>query len=167
MSQLADLQRAITKKRAERGFVTDPTKIHVLLSEEVGEIASEIKTACIRLTSSVASQSSSVASSDEPPIEPPTLHTTASIPPSCWAAPDTNASTSSALVTSATCPQDLGEIERRSFSIACRPSSPWLHVARRHPSSASAIAVALSIPRLPPVTRTTFPSRSRSIGAPF
>lgn len=43
MSQLADLQRAITKKRAERGFVTDPTKIHVLLSEEVGEIASEIK----------------------------------------------------------------------------------------------------------------------------
>ncbi len=43
MTDVADLQKAITKTRAERGFVTDPTKIHVLLSEEVGEIASEIK----------------------------------------------------------------------------------------------------------------------------
>ena len=43
MSELADLQKAISKTRAERGFVTDPVKIHVLLTEEVGEIASEIK----------------------------------------------------------------------------------------------------------------------------
>jgi|AP45_3_1055517.scaffolds.fasta_scaffold291044_2 NTP pyrophosphatase (non-canonical NTP hydrolase) len=43
MSELADLQKSITRTRAERGFVTDPVKIHVLLSEEVGEIASEIK----------------------------------------------------------------------------------------------------------------------------
>ena len=43
MSALAALQKSITRTRAERGFVTDPVKIHVLLSEEVGEIASEIK----------------------------------------------------------------------------------------------------------------------------
>lgn len=43
MSELADLQKTITRTRAERGFVTDPVKIHVLLSEEIGEIASEIK----------------------------------------------------------------------------------------------------------------------------
>ncbi len=43
MSKLAELQRAISETRAERGFVTDPVKIHVLLTEEVGEIASEIK----------------------------------------------------------------------------------------------------------------------------
>ena len=43
MSELADLQKAISKTRLERGFVTDPVKIHLLLSEEVGEIASAIK----------------------------------------------------------------------------------------------------------------------------
>ena len=43
MSELADLQKTISRARAERGFVTDPVKIHVLLSEESGEIASEIK----------------------------------------------------------------------------------------------------------------------------
>ena len=43
MSELADLQRAISEVRAERGFVTDPVKIQVLLSEEIGEIASQIK----------------------------------------------------------------------------------------------------------------------------
>ena len=43
MSQLADLQKAISVTRAERGFVTDPVKLQVLLTEEVGEIAAEIK----------------------------------------------------------------------------------------------------------------------------
>ena len=43
MSGLADLQKAISETRAERGFVTDPVKIHLLLTEEVGEIASELK----------------------------------------------------------------------------------------------------------------------------
>ena len=43
MSELADLQKAISETRAERGFVTDPVKIHLLLSEEVGEIASAFK----------------------------------------------------------------------------------------------------------------------------
>ena len=43
MSQLADLQKAISVTRAERGFVTDPVKFQVLLTEEVGEIAAEIK----------------------------------------------------------------------------------------------------------------------------
>ena len=43
MSELSDLQRMISEIRSERGFVTDPVKIQVLLSEEIGEIASEIK----------------------------------------------------------------------------------------------------------------------------
>ena len=43
MSQLADLQKAISRTRADRGFVTDPVKLQILLSEEIGEIASEIK----------------------------------------------------------------------------------------------------------------------------
>ena len=43
MSELADLQKLISETRAKRGFVTDPVKLQVLLSEEVGEIASEIK----------------------------------------------------------------------------------------------------------------------------
>ena len=43
MSELAELQKTISRTRADRGFVTDPVKIQVLLSEEIGEIASEIK----------------------------------------------------------------------------------------------------------------------------
>ena len=43
MSELADLQKALSETRAERGFVTDPVKIHLLLSEEIGEIASALK----------------------------------------------------------------------------------------------------------------------------
>ena len=43
MSNLADLQKAIATTRAERGFETDPVKLHVLLTEEIGEIAAEIK----------------------------------------------------------------------------------------------------------------------------
>ena len=43
MSTLADLQKAISETRAERGFVTDPVKIHMLISEEVGEIAAALK----------------------------------------------------------------------------------------------------------------------------
>lgn len=38
-----DLVRKIADKRAERGFVTHPLKIHLLLTEEVGEIAGELK----------------------------------------------------------------------------------------------------------------------------
>ena len=40
---LKDLQSAIVTKRAERGFVTDPVKLCVLLTEEVGELAQLIK----------------------------------------------------------------------------------------------------------------------------
>ena len=53
MSELADLQKAISETRAERGFVTDPVKIHLLLSEEIGEIGEigEIASALKRLWS--------------------------------------------------------------------------------------------------------------------
>ncbi|MFW5830360.1 MAG: MazG nucleotide pyrophosphohydrolase domain-containing protein [Planctomycetota bacterium] len=40
---LSDLTQRIVAKRAERGFVTDPLKLHILLTEEVGEIAAELK----------------------------------------------------------------------------------------------------------------------------
>ena len=43
MSELADLQKSIASTRAERGFVTEPLKIPLMLSEEIGEIASELK----------------------------------------------------------------------------------------------------------------------------
>ncbi|MEM7735819.1 MAG: MazG nucleotide pyrophosphohydrolase domain-containing protein [Deinococcota bacterium] len=43
MSDLSTLQQHITEKRAQRGFVTDPLKIHILLTEEVGEVAAELK----------------------------------------------------------------------------------------------------------------------------
>lgn len=43
MTHLGDLQRRITEERGKRGFVTDPVKLGVLLTEEVGEIASELK----------------------------------------------------------------------------------------------------------------------------
>mgnify|MGYP000592657262 CR=1 FL=1 len=41
--QISELVDKIVAKRAERGFVTDPLKIHILLTEEVGEIAAELK----------------------------------------------------------------------------------------------------------------------------
>ena len=40
---LATLTQKIASKRSERGFVTEPLKLHILLSEEVGEIAGELK----------------------------------------------------------------------------------------------------------------------------
>ena len=43
MSDFNHLSQRIVEKRAERGFVTDPLKIHLLLTEEVGEIAGELK----------------------------------------------------------------------------------------------------------------------------
>ena len=43
MTSLLDFQKRIADEREKRGFVTEPIKIALLLSEEVGEIASEIK----------------------------------------------------------------------------------------------------------------------------
>ncbi|MCZ6868401.1 MAG: hypothetical protein O7G84_02720 [Gammaproteobacteria bacterium] len=43
MKDLTDIQRRIVEVRKQRGFVTDPTKIQVLLTEEIGEISSELK----------------------------------------------------------------------------------------------------------------------------
>jgi NTP pyrophosphatase (non-canonical NTP hydrolase) len=38
-----ELQTKIVAERRDRGFVTDPLKLHVLLTEEVGEVAGELK----------------------------------------------------------------------------------------------------------------------------
>ena len=43
LTNLTNLQERIARERENRGFVTDLVKLAVLLSEEVGEIASEIK----------------------------------------------------------------------------------------------------------------------------
>ena len=43
MSELSDLQEKIVQIRESRGFTTDPLKVFILLSEEVGEVATELK----------------------------------------------------------------------------------------------------------------------------
>ncbi len=43
MATLGELAAQVVKKREERGFVTDPLKLHVLLTEEMGEVAAELK----------------------------------------------------------------------------------------------------------------------------
>ena len=40
---VSELQALIRSVRAERGFVTDPLKIMLLMTEETGEIAAELK----------------------------------------------------------------------------------------------------------------------------
>lgn len=43
MSELAVLQRKISDIRAQRGFFTDPLKIMIHLTEEIGEVASQVR----------------------------------------------------------------------------------------------------------------------------
>ena len=43
MSSLADVQKQIASVRSERGFTTDPVRILALLTEELGEVAAEVK----------------------------------------------------------------------------------------------------------------------------
>jgi NTP pyrophosphatase (non-canonical NTP hydrolase) len=43
MAQLADVQNMIVGTRTARGFTTDPAQLICLLTEEVGEVAAEIK----------------------------------------------------------------------------------------------------------------------------
>tara|TARA_R110001583_G_scaffold67490_9_gene192980 strand:- start:3778 stop:4110 length:333 start_codon:yes stop_codon:yes gene_type:complete len=43
LAELKDLQARIVNTRHERGFVTDPLKLQILLTEEVGEISAELK----------------------------------------------------------------------------------------------------------------------------
>lgn len=43
VTHLAELQRVIEATREERGFTNDPARLVCLLTEEVGEVAAEIK----------------------------------------------------------------------------------------------------------------------------
>ena len=43
MSDLKELQKRVVQMREERGFTTEPLRIFTLLSEEIGEIAGELK----------------------------------------------------------------------------------------------------------------------------
>lgn len=43
MAELRELQREIVEVRATRGFTVDPVRLLVLLAEELGEVARELK----------------------------------------------------------------------------------------------------------------------------
>ena len=43
MTSITELTKKIVATRAARGFVTDPLKIQLLLTEEIGEISAELK----------------------------------------------------------------------------------------------------------------------------
>ncbi len=43
MSDLRELQRRVVQMRAQRGFTTDPLRVFALLTEEIGEIAGQVK----------------------------------------------------------------------------------------------------------------------------
>ena len=43
MAELRELQDLVKNIRAKRGFTTDPLRIFVLLNEEIGEVAQELK----------------------------------------------------------------------------------------------------------------------------
>jgi NTP pyrophosphatase (non-canonical NTP hydrolase) len=43
LTELRELQDLVAKIRLERGFTMDPVRIFALLTEEVGEVASELK----------------------------------------------------------------------------------------------------------------------------
>ncbi len=43
MSELSELQQRIAHVRSERGFTTDSVRILTLLTEELGEVAGELK----------------------------------------------------------------------------------------------------------------------------
>ncbi|MEM8924689.1 MAG: hypothetical protein AAGD35_14395 [Actinomycetota bacterium] len=43
MAELSDLQQRIVDTRTQRGFTSDPVRLLCLLTEEVGEVAAEIK----------------------------------------------------------------------------------------------------------------------------
>jgi NTP pyrophosphatase (non-canonical NTP hydrolase) len=43
VSDLGEVQRRVVQTRAERGFTQDPLQMFLLLSEEIGEIAGELK----------------------------------------------------------------------------------------------------------------------------
>lgn len=43
MADLQELQHLVNKIRQERGFTMDPLRIFILLNEEVGEVARELK----------------------------------------------------------------------------------------------------------------------------
>jgi NTP pyrophosphatase (non-canonical NTP hydrolase) len=43
MADLQELQNLVSKIRQERGFTMDPLRVFILLNEEVGEVARELK----------------------------------------------------------------------------------------------------------------------------
>src|SRR5262249_54827778 len=103
----------------------------------------------------------------EPPGGEPLL-TRMCTPPSCDAACAISASTCALLVTS-----HGSAITRRfvaaAISCAAPSSGPLLRAATATlaPSRASSSAMALPMPRLPPVTIAFLPERPRSIACPF
>src|SRR5438552_3958227 len=112
-----------------------------------------------RLTSMTRSQSSSFMRTRRPSRMTPALLTRMSTRPNRCLAASTNRSASSRITASATTPRTAPP--RASSSLAER----WSRAASRPetttaaPASASNVAIARPMPRLPPVTIATWPSR--------
>src|SRR6266436_2959104 len=122
--------------------------------------ARETRNTLFRFVFRTRSHSSSLFSCAGPKSPMPALLTRIPIGPSFVSVAETNFPTSSARVTSAVCQKTLlvspcsASAVARSFSLS-RPQ-----MATSAPSSASFIAIARPIPRLPPVTSATLPISS-------
>mmetsp|Transcript_99542 Transcript_99542/g.192220 ORF Transcript_99542/g.192220 Transcript_99542/m.192220 type:complete len:341 (-) Transcript_99542:8-1030(-) len=99
-------------------------------------------------------------------VLPPTLLTRRSMPPNCATTAAMAASTSSSLVTSAVTDMNLPPyLEVASSFTVCNCAGDRASMATSAPSSAHNRAMALPMPRPPPVTRTLLPASRLLLGA--
>src|SRR6266403_510001 len=127
-----------------------------------GTTASETRNTLFRFVFRTRSQSSSLFSCAGPNSPMPALLTRISIGPSFASVAETSFPTSSACVTSAVCQKFLSLLACNSSAVARNFSRSRPQIATTAPSSASLIAMARPIPRLPPVTKATLFASGRS-----
>src|SRR6516162_9946991 len=121
----------------------------------------------MNLSCNDCAQCSSVRKSRTPPGADPALFTRISMRPSAVCASFTNASPSAGLVRSAGIGTILRFVSRAICdAAAARGSLRRAQIATSTPSRASAKAIALPIPALPPVTSAVFPFIWRSMSFP-
>src|SRR5713226_4341821 len=117
-----------------------------------GITARETRKTLFRFVPRTRSQSSSLFSCAGPKSPMPALLTRIPTGPSFASVAETSFPTSSARVTSAVCQMTLLVSPRNSSAVACSLSMSRPQMATPAPSSASFIAIARPMPRLPPVT---------------
>ena len=119
-----------------------------------------------RFTSSVAAQSSSVASPNvRPPVDPPTLFTSTSSRPSASTVCSTARADAASSAISSSNPVAFTPTASISPTVCSSRSLPRAVIATLQPSAASATAIDRPIPRLPPVTNAALPLSPRSMRA--